>query len=209
MKQPHIVPIGFLCKTALSLPVALGRSARPLLNRLYFVDILCIFIEICWSIPTWCDAPPRGPLTFPQLLRQVVRPGAQQASWSPEPSFSLILQGFSSPGVMRNRSGSDLEGVGGARLTWKVWEHSRQCWSVLLLMRSLLLGQFSLIFRLPFGADYGNFQAYFQISYDTYYDSRAHFQMEVPPGPRRGMCGGPVGGVREARREHFEHKSNE
>ena len=59
--------------------------------------------------------PPRDPLTFPQALPGVVRPGAQQASWSSEPSFSLILQRFSSPRVMRNRSGSDLEGVGRRR----------------------------------------------------------------------------------------------
>ena len=56
--------------------------------------------------------PPRDPLTFLKGLPGVVRPGPQQASWSPEPSFSLILQAFSSPRVMRNRSGSDLEGVG-------------------------------------------------------------------------------------------------
>ena len=54
-------------------------------------------------------------MTFLKALPEVVRPGAQQASWSREPSFSLILQGFSSPRVTRNRSGSDLEGVGGYR----------------------------------------------------------------------------------------------
>ena len=51
-------------------------------------------------------------MTFLKALPGVVRPGAQQASWSPEPSFSLILQAFSSPRVMRNQSGSDLDGVG-------------------------------------------------------------------------------------------------
>jgi hypothetical protein len=93
-------PVSFLKRRGL--PAGSARSARPLLNRLYFVDILCIFIEICWSIPCWCDAPPRDPLTFLKGLPGVVRPGAQQASWSPKPLFSLILKVFSSPRVMRN-----------------------------------------------------------------------------------------------------------
>ena len=101
-------PVSFLKRRGLSAGSA--RSVRPLLNRLYFVDILCIFIEIYWSIPCSCDAPPRDPLTFLKGLPGVVRPGAQQASWSLEPSLSLILQRFSSPRVTRNRSGSDLEG---------------------------------------------------------------------------------------------------
>ena len=86
-----------------------------LLNRSHFVDILCIFIHICMSIQRCCDASPKDPLTLLQALPGVVRPGAQQTSWSPTPSFSLILQGFYSPRVMRNRSGSDLEGVGACR----------------------------------------------------------------------------------------------
>ena len=104
--------VSFLKRRGLSAGSA--RLARPLLNRLYFVYILCIFIEICWSIPCWCDDPPRDPLTFLKALRQVVRPGAQQASWSPERSFSCILHRFSSPRVMRNRFGLRSGGVGEA-----------------------------------------------------------------------------------------------
>ena len=102
-----------------------ARSACPLLDRSHFGDILCIFIEICCSILCSCTAPPRPPLPFLKALRWVVRPGAQQAGWRQEPSFSFILQGFCSPGVMRNRSGSDLEGVGGRMADMEGLDQSR------------------------------------------------------------------------------------
>ena len=78
--------------------------------------------------------PPRDPLTFLQALRRVVGPGVQQAGWRPEPSFSLILQAFSSPRVMRNRSGSDLEAVGRRRAGM------RGLGALLLLLECIICG---------------------------------------------------------------------
>ena len=197
-----MVSIGFLCKTALSLPVALGRSARPLLNRLYFAEILCIFIEICWSIPTWCDAPPRGPLTFPQLLRQVVRPGAQQASWSPEPSFSLILQGFSSPGVMRNRSGSDLEGVGGRTADMEGLGAFSTMLECIIIDVEPSIRDIFIDSRTSVWSCYGNFQAHFQISYDSIMTLGLIFRWRsrrdlggVCAGGPSGASGRPAGSI--------------
>jgi hypothetical protein len=135
-----------------------GPLGGPLLDRSHFVDILCIFIEICWSIYYCCDAPPRRPLTFLKALPGVVRLGAQQASWRPEPRFSLFLQRFSSPRVIRNRSGSDLERVGRRRADMEGLGAFSAMLECIIINAEHSIGDIFSDFRSSGWSYYGNFQ---------------------------------------------------